>query len=52
MNKNLSDVTVILDRSGSMESCRTEAENGVNHARISWRMVFSWPNRLSRELLV
>lgn len=31
MRSDLTDVTVILDRSGSMESCRVEAENGVNH---------------------
>lgn len=30
MNFNLSDVTVVLDRSGSMSSCRTDAEGGVN----------------------
>ncbi|MEO1296335.1 MAG: vWA domain-containing protein [Cyanobacteria bacterium J06636_16] len=27
----MTDVTVVLDRSGSMASCRVEAENGVNH---------------------
>ena len=31
MNLNLTDVNILLDRSGSMESCRVEAENGVNH---------------------
>lgn len=31
MKSDLTDVTVILDRSGSMEACRVEAENGVNH---------------------
>ena len=31
MNQNLTDVTVLLDRSGSMDACRIEAENGVNH---------------------
>lgn len=31
MGKKLTDVTVILDRSGSMASCRVEAENGLNH---------------------
>lgn len=31
MNKNLTDVTIVLDRSGSMQSCKQEAENGVNH---------------------
>ena len=31
MNKNLTDITVVLDRSGSMTSCRVEAENGLNH---------------------
>lgn len=31
MNKNLTDVTIVLDRSGSMESCKDEAQNGVNH---------------------
>jgi hypothetical protein len=30
MNSNLVDVTIIIDRSGSMQSCRIEAENGVN----------------------
>jgi len=31
MKNDLSDVTVILDRSGSMGSCKEEAENGINH---------------------
>ena len=31
MPSDLTDVTVILDRSGSMELCREEAQNGVNH---------------------
>ena len=31
MRSDLTDVTVVLDRSGSMASCRQEAENGVNH---------------------
>ena len=30
MRLNFSDVTVVLDRSGSMQSCRTDAEGGVN----------------------
>lgn len=30
MKLNFSDVTVVLDRSGSMETCRTDAEGGVN----------------------
>lgn len=30
MKTNYSDVTVVLDRSGSMASCRTDAEGGVN----------------------
>ena len=30
MNKELTDVTVIVDRSGSMQSCQIEAENGLN----------------------
>tara|TARA_R110000824_G_scaffold300225_1_gene488255 strand:- start:9566 stop:10192 length:627 start_codon:yes stop_codon:yes gene_type:complete len=30
MNKNLTDLTVIIDRSGSMYSCKDEAEGGVN----------------------
>lgn len=31
MRTDLTDVTVVLDRSGSMRSCKDEAENGVNH---------------------
>lgn len=31
MRTDLTDVTVVLDRSGSMQSCKDEAENGVNH---------------------
>jgi uncharacterized protein YegL len=30
MNKNLTDITIVLDRSGSMQSCRTDAQGGVN----------------------
>ncbi len=30
MNNNLTDITVVIDRSGSMESCRTDAEGGFN----------------------
>jgi len=28
--KNLTDVTLIVDRSGSMSTCRDEAQNGIN----------------------
>ncbi len=31
MRKDLTDITVVLDRSGSMASCLNEAENGLNH---------------------
>lgn len=31
MNKDYTDITLIVDRSGSMNTCRLEAENGVNH---------------------
>lgn len=31
MRSDLTDVTVVLDRSGSMGSCRVEAENGLKH---------------------
>lgn len=31
MRTDLTDVTVVLDRSGSMATCKVEAENGVNH---------------------
>src|SRR3990167_1163772 len=30
MNQNLTDITVVLDRSGSMNNCRTDAEGGLN----------------------
>lgn len=30
MNKNLTDITVVMDRSTSMYSCKKEAERGVN----------------------
>lgn len=30
MRKDLTDITVVIDRSGSMESCRTDAEGGFN----------------------
>ena len=30
MRKDLTDVTLVLDRSGSMEACRAEAEDGVS----------------------
>ncbi len=30
MNPNLTDLTIIMDRSGSMQDCRQEAENGIN----------------------
>lgn len=30
MNNNLTDITVVLDRSGSMQKCRADAEGGVN----------------------
>ncbi|HEY3330454.1 MAG TPA: vWA domain-containing protein [Capsulimonadaceae bacterium] len=30
MKDNLTDITVVIDRSGSMESCRTDAEGGLN----------------------
>lgn len=30
MNQNLTDITVILDRSGSMYSCRDDAQGGLN----------------------
>ncbi len=30
MRNDLSDVTVVLDRSGSMQSCRNDAEGGLN----------------------
>lgn len=31
MRNDLADVTVVVDRSGSMSTCKDEAENGVNH---------------------
>ena len=31
MRNDLTDITVILDSSGSMESCRTDAEGGLNN---------------------
>lgn len=31
MRQDLTDITVILDRSGSMGACQQEAENGLNH---------------------
>lgn len=31
MKKDLSDITVIMDRSGSMGSCQREAEDGINN---------------------
>jgi hypothetical protein len=30
MNKNLTDLTVVMDRSGSMHICQVEAEGGIN----------------------
>jgi uncharacterized protein YegL len=30
MNKDLADITVVLDRSGSMASCKDDAEGGLN----------------------
>lgn len=30
MRSDLTDVTVVIDRSGSMDSCRTDAEGGLN----------------------
>ncbi|MGD9168822.1 MAG: VWA domain-containing protein [Candidatus Thiodiazotropha sp.] len=30
MNQYLTDITVVLDRSGSMSTCRTDAEGGLN----------------------
>jgi len=30
MNKNLTHIVLVIDRSGSMATCRQEAENGVN----------------------
>lgn len=31
MNNNLTDITLIVDRSGSMQSIKLEAQNGINH---------------------
>jgi hypothetical protein len=31
MRNDLADITVVVDRSGSMSSCRTDAEGGLNH---------------------
>ena len=31
MKTDLTDITVVLDRSGSMQSCQMEAQNGLNH---------------------
>jgi uncharacterized protein YegL len=31
MRNDLTDIIVVLDRSGSMQACREEAENGLNH---------------------
>lgn len=31
MNNNLTDITVVLDKSGSMTSIKKEAESGLNH---------------------
>jgi uncharacterized protein YegL len=31
MNTNLTEIVLVVDRSGSMSSCREEAENGINH---------------------
>lgn len=30
MNQNLTDITVVLDRSGSMSACQSDAEGGLN----------------------
>lgn len=30
MQSNLTDLTVVIDRSGSMQSCKTDAEGGMN----------------------
>lgn len=30
MNNTLTDITLVVDRSGSMESCREEAQKGIN----------------------
>jgi len=31
MRKDLSDITIVVDRSGSMAICKDDAENGINH---------------------
>lgn len=31
MRNDLTDITVVLDRSGSMQSCKADAEGGLNH---------------------
>lgn len=31
MNKNLTEIILVVDRSGSMASCQLEAENGINN---------------------
>lgn len=31
MRQDLTDITVVTDRSGSMSTCKQEAENGLNH---------------------
>lgn len=31
MRQDLTDITMVIDRSGSMASCRTDAEGGINH---------------------
>lgn len=31
MNTSLTEIVLVVDRSGSMDACREEAENGVNH---------------------
>ncbi len=30
MNQNLTDITLVVDRSGSMQSCRDDSEGGIN----------------------
>ena len=31
MRSNLTDITVVMDRSGSMNVCQSDAEGGLNH---------------------
>jgi uncharacterized protein YegL len=31
MRNDLTDITLVIDRSGSMTSCQLEAQNGINH---------------------